>query len=146
LFWQPKRPLRQIQVSRSVRCNAVGESEPSSSSLRLSCDGRSGNLSRNNNLSFCPLPSQRVTIVRVYEANSIEYPVQPFLIPTPEGCGQGIVFRFGIRSKQFITCSFDALQPVVVWFIKLIPKPECILQPDQTTFARVSDGLNVICS
>jgi hypothetical protein len=109
--------------------------------LWLSCDGQSGNLSRNSNLSFYPLPSQRVTIVRVYEANSIEYPVQPFLIPTPKGCGQGIVFRFGIRSKQFITCSFDALQPVVVWFIKLIPKPECILQPDQTTFTRVSDGL-----
>jgi hypothetical protein len=45
------------------------------------------------------LPSQRVTIVRVYEAYSIKYPIQPFLIPIPEGCGQGIVLGFGIRPK-----------------------------------------------
>jgi hypothetical protein len=135
LLWQTKRPLRQIQVSRSMSKNLH------LFALRLSCYGRSGNFFRSTNLSFYPLPSQRVTIVRVYEANSIEYPVQPFLIPTAGCCGHGIVFCLGICFKQFITCSFDALQSVVVWFIKFIPKPECILQPDQITFARVSDGL-----
>jgi hypothetical protein len=58
--------------------------------LQLSCDGRSGNLSRSSNLYFYPLPSQRVAIVRVYKANSIEYPVQPFLISTPKAADKAL--------------------------------------------------------
>jgi hypothetical protein len=45
------------------------------------------------------LPSQRVAIVRVYKANNIKYPVQSFLISTPESCGQGIVLGLGVCPK-----------------------------------------------
>jgi hypothetical protein len=96
---------------------------------------------RSSSFPLFPLSTQRVAVVGVNEANGVKNSVQSLLSPTSEGCGQCIIFCLGICSKQFITCSFDTLQSFIIWFIKLIPKPKCILHPDQTTFVRLSDGL-----
>jgi hypothetical protein len=96
---------------------------------------------RSSSFPLFPLSPQRVAVVGVNKANRVKNSVQSLLSLTSEGCGQCIIFCLGICSKQFITCSFDTLLSIIIWFIKLIPKPECILQPDQITFARVSDGL-----
>jgi hypothetical protein len=85
-----------------------------------SSSGRSGSL------SLLSLPSQWVVIIRVYEPNRIKHPVQSFLAPTPEGCEQGIIFGLGICPKQLVTDSFNTFQPVIIWFVKLLPKSEGI--------------------
>jgi hypothetical protein len=71
---------------------------------------------------------QGVVIIRVYEANCIKYHVQSFLAPTPEGCGQGIIFGHRICPKQLVAGSFNAFQPVIVWFVKLLSESEGIFQ------------------
>jgi hypothetical protein len=87
---------------------------------RLSWDDRS------SNLPLFILPSQWVAIIGVYEADHIKNSVQSFLPPTFEGCGQSVIFGLGVSSKQLIAGSFNTLQPIVVWLIKLLPKSEGI--------------------
>jgi hypothetical protein len=38
------------------------------------------------------------------------------------------------------TSIFNTLQPVIIWFNKLVSKPEGVFQSNQAAFARVSDG------
>jgi hypothetical protein len=96
---------------------------------------------RSSNLPIFLLPSQRVAVIGVYEADRIKTPVQSFLPLTSEGCGQSIIFGLGVSSKQLIVGSFNTLQPIVVWLIKLLPKSKGIFQSDQTTITRISGGL-----
>jgi hypothetical protein len=58
---------------------------------------------RSNSFPLFPLSPQWVAVIGVYEADGIKNSVQSFLSLTSEGCGQSIIFRLGICSKQFIT-------------------------------------------
>jgi hypothetical protein len=96
---------------------------------------------RSSSFPLFPLSPQRVAIIGVDEADGVKNSVQSLFSPISKGYRQRIIFHLGICSKQFITCSFDTLQPVVVWLIKLLPESKGILQPYQTTFTRVGGGL-----
>jgi hypothetical protein len=80
-------------------------------------------------------------IIRVYKANRIKYHVQSFLAPTPEGCGQCIIFGLGICPKQLITGSFNTFQSIIIWLIKLLSKSEGILQLNLATFTEFGSSL-----